>query len=78
METIKILEEGFRDVFDDDKVAIFPEMTADDYEEWDSLTHIQFIVAVEKKFGVKFSMSETQKLKNIGEFVTLIDAKLKG
>ncbi len=76
METRETLQEVFRDVFDDDEIEINDTTTADDIEAWDSLTHVQLIVAVEEKFGVKFSTVEVMKLKNVGEFIKLIDRKL--
>lgn len=75
METTERLQEVFRDVFDDDEIVITDETTAEDIESWDSLTHVQLIVAVEKEFAVKFSTVEVMKLKNVGEFIQLIDKK---
>ncbi len=71
------LQEVFRDVFDEDELEISDETTADDVEAWDSLTHVQLIVEVEKAFGVKFSTGEVIKMKNVGEFIDLIKGKLK-
>ena len=76
MNTKDKLQEVFQDVFDDDEIEIADDTTADDIEAWDSLTHVQLIVAVEKAFGVKFSTVEVMKLKNVGEFIALIDKKL--
>ena len=67
-----------RDVFDNDDIVFTPESTAGDGEEWDSSSHISFIVGMEKGFGLKFTISELQGLKNIGELVMAIDAKLEG
>ena len=76
MNVRETLTEVFQDVFDDDELGLFDEMTAEDVEDWTSLTHIQLIVAVEKKFNVKFTTVEVMKLKNVGEFITLIEKKL--
>jgi acyl carrier protein len=62
----------FRDVFDEDELEIHESTTAKDIEDWDSLTHVNLIVAVEKAFKVKFTTREVQSLKNVGEFVQLI------
>jgi len=75
MEIMGALKEIFRDVFDDEKMEISAEMTADDHEDWDSLTQIQLIVATERKFNIKFSTDEVIKLKNVGEFAALIGSK---
>lgn len=69
------LTQIFRDLFDDDSLVVTPELTARDVSEWDSLNHIRLIVAIEKAFGLKFSAAEVQRLKNVGEFVALIQGK---
>lgn len=71
------LETIFRDVFDDAEIDIYEELTADDIENWDSLTHIQLIVAVEQEFSVKFQTAEVISLKNVGEFMELLKEKSK-
>jgi acyl carrier protein len=64
-----------RDIFDDEELVATPELTADDVDEWDSLAHVRLVLAVEKAFGVKFSAAEVSRLKNVGEFASLIEAK---
>ena len=63
------------DVFDNDDLEIDGNTSADDVEEWDSLSHIRLIVAVERKFGVKFKNSEIESLKNVGDLAKLLEAK---
>lgn len=70
------LETVFQNVFDDDSLHITPEMTAADVEDWDSMQHINLIVACEKEFKVKFGMSEIQELANVGELESLIAHKM--
>lgn len=71
-EIFDSLNEVFRDVFDDDDITVTENTTADDIEDWDSLEHINLIVATEKKFGVKFTMGEVTGMKNVGEMVDVI------
>ena len=78
MDVMNELLSVFRDVFDDEEMTIFPEMTAADYEDWDSLAQIQLIVAVERKFNIKFSTDEVLLLKNVGEFAALMESKIGG
>ena len=66
----------FREVFDDDGLVITPEMTADDIDEWDSLSHIRLIVSHEIEFGVKFKTTELSDLRNVGDFIDLLKSKL--
>jgi len=66
----------FRRVFDIDDIELQPATSAKDIPEWDSLMHIQLIVAVEKHFGVRFAPGEIDKLQNVGEFLDLIHRKM--
>ena len=66
----------FREVFDDESIQISDAMTAADVEEWDSLNHINLIVAVERSFKIKFTTKEVSNLANVGEFLALIGSKL--
>jgi acyl carrier protein len=69
------LTEIFEDVFDEDSIAVTPELSAKNVEGWDSLTHIRLMLTIEKAFKIKFSTSEVGKLENVGELVALIKAR---
>ena len=80
MEQTRILERLtpiFRDVFDDDSITPTTGMTAEDVEEWDSLSHIRLIVAVEREWQIKFSAAEIGRLENVGQFADLIEKKIR-
>ncbi|MBQ7635099.1 MAG: acyl carrier protein [Bacteroidaceae bacterium] len=66
----------FRDVFDDETLTINPATNADEVEEWDSLSHVQLIVAVEQEFGVRFTSREILKWRNVGEMAEALQQKL--
>ncbi len=66
----------FHDVFDDTEIVLAPQLTADDVDGWDSLTHIRLVLSVQKEFGVTFSSGEVGQLKNVGELADLIAKKL--
>jgi acyl carrier protein len=70
------LSHVFHDVFDDDSIALRPDLTAADVDGWDSLAHVRLLLTVERKFGIKFNAVEAGKLKNVGELMELIDHKL--
>lgn len=80
MEREKIfskLNEIFEDVLDLDETPDLTDATsANDIEEWDSLSHIQLIVAIEKAFKLKFTSSEILKWNNVGEMVDTIISRL--
>lgn len=65
----------FQDVFDDESIVPHAEMVADDVEEWDSLSHIRLILALEQAFDVRFTASEVGAMDNVGDLVRLIQAK---
>jgi acyl carrier protein len=74
--TVKLrLDRIFQDIFDDPSLQITESTTASDIDAWDSLTHIDLIVQVEKEFKIKLSTGEVRGLKNVGDFITLIAGK---
>jgi acyl carrier protein len=77
--TFDQLQDIFRDVFDDDTILMKAEMAGEDIEGWDSLGHINLIIATEQYFGIKFATAEISMLKekgqNIGSLLRLIDNK---
>jgi acyl carrier protein len=76
MELLQKLNEIFCEVFDDDDIKISPEMTANDVEGWDSLSHINLIVAIETKFNIRFSHKELLTFKNIGDLLNSTRSKI--
>lgn len=75
-EIFSKLNEIFIDVLDLDEVELTDETSANDIGEWDSLSHIQLIVAIEKAFKIKFTSLEIMKWRNVGEMVNSMEEKL--
>jgi acyl carrier protein len=75
------VQEVFRDVFDDDQLVLTEAATAADVDGWDSLNHVNLIIALEKRFGIKFANAEISRLKgddqNVGSLVELVRRKGK-
>jgi acyl carrier protein len=69
------LVEIFENVMDVDAAGLDETTTAHDIEEWDSLSHVRLIVAIERHYGVKFSNAEIESLKQFGDIVRLIQHK---
>lgn len=67
----------FRDVLDEPELVLLEDMTADDVEGWDSLTHVQIQVALEKQFGIKFTAKESLMWENVGDIITSIENRIK-
>jgi acyl carrier protein len=66
----------FQSVFDDSSIEIKEATTASDIAQWDSLTHINLIFAIEKEFAVRFSTREVRSLKSVGDLILLIQQKM--
>jgi acyl carrier protein len=64
-----------RDVLDQPDVKLTRDTTADSVEGWDSLNHINIVVATEQRFGIKFKTAEIETLRNFGDFVDLVENK---
>ena len=65
----------FNDVLDEGDLKLTEKSTADDVEGWDSLTHVELVAAVEKKFRIRFTAKEIQSWKNVGEMIDSIVSK---
>ena len=74
-QVIERVTEIFCDVMDLDEIELKDETTADDVEEWDSLSHVRLIVSVEKSYSIKFSNAEISELGRFGDLIDGILAK---
>ena len=66
----------FRKVFSNDSLIITDELTANDVENWDSLSHMILIAEVENSFSIKFKLKDLNKMRNVGEMIDIIISKL--
>jgi len=83
MEPIRAeLQDVFREVFGDDEIVLSDSTTADDVDGWDSMMHINLIIGMEKRFGVKFAAAEIAGMKaegqNVGTLAQLLEHKMSG
>lgn len=76
IEIMTKLSDTIKEVFENMSLTISEGTSADDVDEWDSLTHISLIDEIEKKFKVKFALGELMKLQNVGQMADLILKKL--
>jgi acyl carrier protein len=72
-EKIQII---FQNVFDNSEMKIENSSNSSNVENWDSLNHINLVVAIQKEFRIKFDLKEIQAFKNVGEMVDLVDKKI--
>ena len=75
-EILAKVEEIFREELEVDDLVLTDETTADDVEEWDSLSHVQLVAAMEETFGIEFKSREILSWENIGDLIDSIEKKL--
>jgi acyl carrier protein len=79
MENINIynkLTPIFRATFNNDSLVLTNELTANDVDNWDSLTHMLLITEIEDFFSIKFRLKELNKMRNVGDMVDIINSKI--
>ena len=69
------LQAVFHQVFGADVPALSETMTADDVKAWDSLSHVDLVLAVERAFAIRLGLREVRRMTNVGDLMTLIQAK---
>lgn len=67
------LNNVFEAVFERPGLIVHDATTARDVDGWDSVTHVELIVAVERAFRVRFTTKEVKALGNVGDFIRLIE-----
>jgi acyl carrier protein len=56
---------------------IKPESSPETIESWDSTQHLNFVLALEEKFGLQLSPEEMEQMRNVGEAAKVIENKLQ-
>ncbi len=49
--------------------------TPESVESWDSVEHLNLILALETQFGIEFEPEEIEQMKSIGEIARLVESK---
>lgn len=76
-EILEKLTVIFRTSFNDSELVLNDEMSANDVDDWDSLTHMLMISEVESQFGIRFKLKELNQLKTVGDMANILEDKLK-
>lgn len=76
VEVIEQVQRIFRDLLGQPDLLLSEPLTAPEVEGWDSFTHISIITAIEKHFGIRFSLGELDQLRNVGDIYALVEHKL--
>jgi acyl carrier protein len=69
------LQSVFREVFDDPALAISGDFSPTTCADWDSVRHVELLIATEEEFGIKFTTEEAASPANAAQFKTWLRAK---
>ncbi|MEI6047764.1 MAG: acyl carrier protein [Bacteroidota bacterium] len=76
IEVVNKLTEIFRTVFNQNSLVLTNELTANDIDRWDSLSHMILINEIENAFTIKFKLKDLNKMRNVGDMIDVIITKL--
>ena len=68
-EILPVFARILRDLLLDDSIELTMETRREDVPNWDSFNYINFMVAVEVHFGVKFKIADIESFENVGAIV---------
>lgn len=69
---LQSIADVFEDVMDVDPATISETSTGNDIEEWDSLSHVRLMIAIERKFAVRFSNAEIEAMESVRDAIDLV------
>lgn len=75
-EIIEKITKIFRKTFNEESLVLKEEMTANDVDNWNSLSHMIMISEVEKEFSIKFKLKDLNRLKNVGSLIEIVESRL--
>jgi acyl carrier protein len=75
MNILHTVQEIMRDLFDDDTLVVNLTTSAEDIEEWDSLSNMNLIVEIEHRYDIQFSVQDLESMQSVGNIIKLIEKK---
>ena len=75
-KVISSLNDIIKDVLDLDDLTITEETVAADVEDWDSIMHVEIVVAIEQEFNVRFTTREIEQFKKVGDITSSLMEKV--
>ena len=76
-ERLAALTQILSDLLGDESISLTMDTQRDDVPGWDSFAYINFIVAAEAEFGVKFRIADVESFPNVGAIVKAIGSARK-
>jgi acyl carrier protein len=77
MEIFTKIQDIFRQVFDDDNLAVLPETGRAQIAGWDSVAQVKLVLALEEEFGIRFTMDEVSSMNTVGDFVNAVKTHME-
>jgi acyl carrier protein len=74
MDRLFVLQDTFRQIFDDDSLMVTPATSRRDVADWDSVAHVKLILSLEEEFGIRFSEDEVSSIQTVGELLDAVEA----
>jgi acyl carrier protein len=65
----------FQEIFSAENLSVDEQLTAKEVPGWDSLSHINMVVAVEKAFRIRLNTREVRSMKKVSDLINLIRQK---
>jgi acyl carrier protein len=75
-EILATIRDVLAEVVEDDSLQLTEQSSADDVADWDSINHVKLLIGLESELGFRFSTDEVSGLKNVGELIDVVQAKL--
>jgi acyl carrier protein len=74
MDRLFVIQDMFRQVFDDEGLVVTKETGRRDVADWDSVAQVKLVLSLEEEFGIRFSEDEVSSLQTVGDFLAAIEA----
>lgn len=71
-ERLVTLTQILRDLIGDDQIELTMATVREDVPGWDSFSYVNFIVAVEAEYGIKFRIADVESFPDVGAIVKAI------
>jgi|TARA_B100000767_G_scaffold180741_1_gene168681 acyl carrier protein len=69
--------EIFNDILDLDEGCVTQDSTPEDIDNWDSMSNVNIIVALEEEFRIKFKLEDIQDARTVNDFINLVNKYTK-
>ena len=73
MDRLFVLQDMFRQVFDDDGLVLSKETSRRDVADWDSVANVKLVLSLEEEFGIRFTEDEVSSVQTVGDFLAAIE-----